>query len=99
MNKGEIVEAVAARLGGTKGEAAKALDAVCDVIAEALAAGGDAKLPGFGTFEVRETAERQGHNPRTGGTVTIAASRQPRFKAGAALRKAVARTAEPALGE
>lgn len=52
--------------------------------------GDDIRLPGFGTFEVWETAEKQGRNPRTGETVTIAAGKQPKFKAGAALKSAVA---------
>lgn len=89
MNKTEFADAVAAKLGGSKADATKAVDAVIAVISETLAAGGDVRLPGFGTFEVRETAERQGRNPSTGEAVTIAAGRSPKFKPGALLKKAV----------
>lgn len=89
MNKADFTVAVAAKLGSTKADAAKALDAVLDAVAEALAKGEDIRLPGFGTFEVRETAEKRGRNPRTGEEVTIPAGKQPKFKAGAALKSAV----------
>ena len=89
MNKADFTAAVAAKLGGTKTDAAKAVDAVLDAITEVLAKGDDIRLPGFGTFEVRETAEKKGRNPRTGEEVTIAAGRQPKFKAGAVLKSAV----------
>ena len=89
MNKANFAAAVAAKLGGTKADAAKAVDAVLDTLAEVLAKGDDVRLPGFGTFEVRETTEKKGRNPRTDEEVTIPAGKQPKFKAGAALKGAV----------
>ena len=89
MNKADFTAAVAVKLGGTKADAAKAVDAVLDAITEVLAKGDDIRLPGFGSFEVRETAEKKGRNPRTGDEVTIPAGRQPKFKAGAALKSSV----------
>jgi len=89
MNKADFTAAVAAKLGGTKTDAAKAIDAVLDVLTEVLAKGDDVRLPGFGTFEVRETSEKKGRNPRTGEEITVLASKQPKFKAGATLKSAV----------
>lgn len=89
MNKADFTAAVAAKLGGTKTDAAKAIDAVLDTVTEVLAKGDDLRLPGFGTFEVRETSEKKGRNPRTGEEVTIPAGKQPKFKPGAALKSAV----------
>ena len=89
MNKADFTAAVAIKLGGTKADAAKAIDAVLDAVTEVLAKGDDIRLPGFGTFEVRETVEKKGRNPRTGEEVTIPAGRQPKFKAGTALKKAI----------
>ena len=89
MNKVELIAAVAEKAGFTKKDAEKAVAAVVASIEGALAAGDKVQLIGFGTFEVRERGERMGRNPQTKEAIKIAASKQPVFKAGAALKKAV----------
>ncbi len=89
MNKTEFINAVAAKEGIEKKSAEKAVNAVFATIADELAKGEKIQLVGFGTFEVRERAEKQGRNPRTGETMTVPASKVPAFKAGAALKNAV----------
>ena len=89
MNKTELVAAVAAKIDTTKKDAEKAVTAVLDTVAEALANGEKVQLVGFGTFEVAERPARQGINPQTKETIEIAASKSPRFKAGKALKDAV----------
>ena len=88
MNKSDLVNAVAAA-GFTKKDADKAVAAVFGAIEDALVKGDKVQLIGFGTFEVRERAAKEGRNPRTGETLKIAASKVPAFKAGAALKNAV----------
>ena len=89
MNKGELTEAVAARAGLSRSEAAKAVDAVLDSITATLAKGSSVSLVGFGTFSVKARAARAGRNPRTGETIHIPASNVPGFKAGKGLKDAV----------
>ncbi|MBQ6445509.1 MAG: HU family DNA-binding protein [Clostridia bacterium] len=89
MNKTDLVNAVAAETGFTKKDAEKAVVSVLDQITEALKAGDKVQLVGFGTFEVRNRAAKQGHNPRTGEQMTVPASKLPAFKAGKALKDAV----------
>lgn len=89
MNKVELIAAVAAKAGLSKKDAEKAVAAVVASVEEALIKGDKVQLIGFGTFEVRERAARTGRNPQTKEEITIAASKQPVFKAGAALKKAV----------
>lgn len=89
MNKTDLVNAVAAETGFTKKDAEKAVASVLDQITEALKAGDKVQLVGFGTFEVRSRAAKQGHNPRTGEPMTVPASKLPAFKAGKALKDAV----------
>ncbi|MDQ3288521.1 MAG: HU family DNA-binding protein [Pseudomonadota bacterium] len=89
MNKTEMVNAVAETGGLSKADAASAVDAVIKVITEALKNGEAVTLVGFGTFEVRGRAERQGRNPKTGEAIKINASNNPAFKAGKALKDAV----------
>jgi DNA-binding protein HU-beta len=89
MNKADFVQAIAVKTGSTQAEAGKSIDAVIAVISEALARGDDVKLPGFGTFQVVDRAATEGRHPRTGEKIAIAASKQPRFKAGAELKRAV----------
>ncbi len=91
MNKVELVAAVAEKANLTKKDAEKALAAVLDTIVDAVADGDKVALVGFGTFETRERAARTGRNPRTNETITIAASKQPAFKAGKAFKDAVAK--------
>ena len=89
MNKTELVNAVAAKAEISKKDADKAVAAVLGSIEEALVNGDKVQLIGFGTFEVKERAARTGHNPATGESIEIAASKVPSFKAGAALKNAV----------
>ena len=89
MNKVELIAAVAAKADLTKKDAEKAVAAVIGAIEDALVAGDKVQLIGFGTFEVRERAARIGRNPQTKEAIKIAASKQPVFKAGAALKNAV----------
>ena len=89
MNKTELVNAIAKKEGIEKKCAEKAVNAVVAAITDALAAGEKVQLIGFGTFQVNERAARMGRNPQTKEEIEIAASKQPVFKAGAALKKAV----------
>ena len=89
MNKTELVNAIAAKTGLSKKDSDAALAATVEAITEALKAGDKVSLIGFGTFEVRERAARQGKNPATGATIEIAACKAPAFKAGKALKDAV----------
>lgn len=88
MNKTELVNAVAAK-GLSKKDAELAVKAVFDSITDALANGEKVQLVGFGTFEVRERAEKEARNPRTGDVIKVAATKVPAFKAGQALKNAV----------
>ena len=88
MNKTDLVNAVAAT-GLSKKDADAAVKAVFDSITEALKNGEKVQLIGFGTFEVRERAEKEARNPRTGETIKVAATKVPAFKAGQALKDAV----------
>ena len=72
MNKAELIEAIAEKAELSKATAGKALDATTDAITEALAGGDSISLVGFGTFSVKERAERTGRNPQTGEALTIA---------------------------
>ena len=89
MNKGELIEAVAAAADLTKADATKAVEAVVDSITRALQKGEQVSVVGFGSFAVKSRAARQGRNPKTGETIHIPASRVPGFKAGKALKDAV----------
>ena len=89
MNRVELVAAMADKAGLAKKDAEKALKAFTDVVAEELNKGEKIQLVGFGTFEVSERAAREGRNPRSGETMTIAACKAPKFKAGKALKDAI----------
>lgn len=89
MNKNDLVAAVAAQTDLSKTDAAKAVDAVFDSITASLKKGDEVRLVGFGTFAVSERAASEGRNPRTGETIAIPASKQPKFKAGKGLKDAV----------
>ena len=86
MNKTELIAAVAEKAEISKKDAEKAVKAFTDAVAEELAKGGKVQLVGFGNFEVSERPAREGRNPRTGETMTIAASKTPKFKPGKALK-------------
>lgn len=89
MNKTEFIAAIADKTELSKKDAEKAVKAFVDVVTEELKKGEKIQLVGFGTFEISERAAREGRNPQTGETMTIAASKSPKFKAGKALKDAM----------
>lgn len=89
MNKQEFIDLVASKTSLSKKDAGLAVNAFCDVVKEQLAQGEKISLVGFGTFEVSETRERVGRNPRTGETTTIPARKNPKLKFGKAVKDAV----------
>jgi DNA-binding protein HU-beta len=89
MTKSEFVDRVAQSSDLSKKDAGAAVDAVISTIENALKSGEEINFTGFGKFHVAERGAREGRNPRTGETMTIAASRVPRFTAGSGLKKAV----------
>lgn len=89
MNRTELVAAMAEKTQLSKKDADLALKAFIDVVSEEMQKGEKVQLVGFGTFEVSERAAREGRNPQTGETITIAASKSPKFKAGKALKDLV----------
>ena len=91
MTKVELIAKVAADAELSKKDAEKAVNAVIDGITSALTAGDKVALVGFGTFETRNRPERKGRNPRTKEEITIPATTAPAFKAGKALKDAVAK--------
>ena len=91
MNKTELVNAVAEKAGFSKKDAEKAINATVEAISDALKGGDKVQLVGFGAFEVKTRAARQGRNPRTKETITIPASKSPVFKAGKALKDAISK--------
>ena len=91
MNKAELINAVAEKAGLSKKDAEKAVNAVIDTIAAALAAGDKVQLVGFGAFEVKARAERIGRNPKTKESIKIPASKVPVFKPGKALKDTVSK--------
>ena len=91
MNKAELIATVAEVTGLSKKDSEKAVNSTFDTITAALEAGEKVSLVGFGAFDVKERAARMGRNPRTKEEVEIPASRVPQFKAGKALKDAVAK--------
>ncbi|WP_368223531.1 HU family DNA-binding protein [Bacillus velezensis] len=89
MNKTEFVGEVAEKLGVAKKEATPKVEAVFNVIVETLAKGESIKIPGVGTFEVRERAARKGRNIQTGEEIEIPASKAVKFKPAKALKDSV----------
>ena len=89
MNKSGLIDAIALSADISKAAAGRALEATVDSITEALQAGDQVALVGFGTFQVKDRAARSGRNPQTGETIQIKASKVPGFKAGKALKDAV----------
>ena len=89
MNKNDLIAAVAGNSGLSKADAAKAVDGMVDAITTALKSGTEVRLVGFGTFSISRRSATTGRNPRTGETIQIKASNQPKFKAGKALKAAV----------
>jgi DNA-binding protein HU-beta len=89
VTKSDLVDQVADRVGLTKHDAGRAVDAVIGAIEDALRRGNEVSVSGFGKFHVSDRSARLGVNPRTGERIQIAASRVPRFTAGSALKSAV----------
>ncbi len=89
MNKNDLIAAVAAANDMTKADAATSVDGVFKAVTAAMASGEEIRLVGFGTFSVANRAASEGRNPRTGEKIQIPASKQPKFKAGKALKDAV----------
>jgi DNA-binding protein HU-beta len=89
VTKSEFVDQVADRAGLSKKDASDAVDAVLDTIESALRRGSEVTFSGFGKFSVSHRSAREGRNPATGERIHIAASRVPKFSAGAGLKKAV----------
>ena len=91
MNKAELITAVAEKADLSKKDAEAAITAAVDAITEALTQGEKVQLVGFGSFEVKIRAARVGRNPRTGEEIPISEAKLPVFKAGKALKDAVAK--------
>jgi DNA-binding protein HU-beta len=89
MNKNDLVASVADQSGLSKGDAAKAVDAVFESITGSLKSGTEVRLVGFGTFTVSKRAATTGRNPRTGEEIKIPASQQAKFKPGKGLKDAL----------
>jgi DNA-binding protein HU-beta len=89
MTKSDFVDQVASASGLSKKDAGSAVDAVLGTIENALKSGDEVSFTGFGKFHVAQRGAREGRNPRTGESMTIAASKVPRFTAGSGLKKAV----------
>ena len=86
MNKTELVAAIAAKAEVSKKDAEKSLNAFIETVQDAVKADDKVQLVGFGTFEARERAAREGKNPQTGAKINIAACKVPAFKAGKAFK-------------
>jgi len=89
MNKTELIDALAARCDLSKASAGRAIEAITEIVTETLVKGDTVSLIGFGTFGVGQRAARTGRNPKTGAELKIAASKAPKFSAGAKLKAAV----------
>lgn len=89
MTQAELIDALAERADLSRATAGKTLNALIGVVADALKRGDEVRIAGFGTFAVAERSERQGRNPQTGETITIAASRGARFTAAKAIKDAL----------
>ncbi len=90
MNKTELIAEVANKAGLSRKDAEKALGAVVETITEAVVKGDKVQLVGFGSFETKQREARTGRNLKTKETIEIPATRVPVFKAGKALKDAVA---------
>ncbi|GIW63407.1 MAG: SPBc2 prophage-derived DNA-binding protein HU 2 [Patescibacteria group bacterium] len=89
MSKSDLIVQVAKKTGLTARAAKEAVNAVFDVVADALKRGEKVVVTGFGTFLVRSRAARKGRNPQTGEEMRIPATKTPGFTAGKALKKLV----------
>ncbi len=91
MNKAELIAAIAAETGLSKKDSESAVNAFVDVVTNALKKGDKVQIVGFGAFDVKERAARVGRNPQTKAEIKIPASKAPQFKAGKALKDAIAK--------
>lgn len=91
MNKAELIGAISEKAGLSKKDAEKSLNAFVEAVSDALAAGEKIQLVGFGSFEVKQRAEKEGINPQTKAKIIIPASKHPVFKAGKALKDSVSK--------
>jgi len=89
MNKTNLVDVVASETNLTKKDVDAVISSALDAIAAALKSGDKVQLIGFGTFEVKVSAEREGRNPKTGETIKIPASKKPSFSASKVLKDGV----------
>lgn len=89
MNKSELIAELADRADLTKAKAGEAVDAFIDIVSEAMSGGDEVRIVGFGTFVVVQRKATEGRNPRTGAVIKIAASKQPKFRPGKALKDQV----------
>ncbi len=87
MNKSELAAAMAEKSALSKKDSEKAISAFIDAVTDALKEGDKVQLIGFGTFEVKEIAERQGFNPRNNEKITIPAQKKPKFTAGKSFKE------------
>ncbi len=89
MNKNELIASVAEQCDCNKAQAGEAVEAVLNTVTQALSAGDEVRILGFGNFAVSQRKATTARNPRTGETVNVPASKAPKFKAGKALKEAV----------
>lgn len=89
LNKTELIEALALKTGNTKAASGETIDALFEIITDALGQGDTVQLIGFGAFGITETTARTGRNPQTGAAIEIPAGKRPKFTAGAKLKAAV----------
>jgi DNA-binding protein HU-beta len=89
MKKKELIERIAEKADVPKSEAQKHFEAFEEVVTEALKAGEEVQITGFGKFSVKERRAREGRNPQTGQKIKIAAQKVPSFSAGNALKEAI----------
>ncbi|WGL93978.1 HU family DNA-binding protein [Arsenophonus nasoniae] len=89
MNKTELINKVSEKSGLAKKDAEKALNAFIEAVTESLKSGNSVQLVGFGSFQVKQRAAREGRHPQTGKTIKIAASNIPSFKAGKTLKESL----------
>jgi DNA-binding protein HU-beta len=90
MNKGDLIDAISIKANVTKKEADAVLSAAIETIVEAVTSGEKVTFVGFGSFEKRDRAQREGRNPKTGEKMTIAATSVPGFSAGKLFKEKVA---------
>ena len=89
MTKADIIKNVHEKIGVSKGDSARLVESVFDIIKETLAAGEDVKISGFGKLSIREKQARRGRNPQTGDEIEITARKVLTFKSSQVLKKAL----------